>query len=154
MRLNGPYGLSEAMDGVAFAPGRGASLRRWAPRGLAALFAFSGIVHLVRPQTFTPTVPRVLPRPTAIVYLSGVAELACAAGLAAQSRWAGTASAALLLAVLPANVQMALDASAGEGAAGRTKAAVLWARLPLQAPLIWAALQSRRHKQPIARQIP
>ncbi len=125
-------------------------MRRWAPHALAALFVGSGVLHLVRPRTYTPIVPRALPAPTELVYASGVAELVCAAGLARGSRWAGPGSAALLLAVLPANVQMALDATAAarrRGGAGRVAFAVAtWVRVPLQAPLVWAALQSRRHR--------
>ena len=49
---------------------------------------------------------------------------------------AGRASAALLLVVWVGNVQMALDATG-------TAAAVAWARVPLQVPLVWAALQER-----------
>ena len=55
--------------------------------------------------------PRVLPDHRALVYVSGVAELLCAAGLLvpATRRPAGYASAALLVAVFPANVQMSVD---------------------------------------------
>lgn len=119
---------------------------RRATRGLAALFAGSGTLHLVRPRVFTPIVPRVLPRPTELVYASGVAELVCAAGLTRGSRWAGPASAALLAALLPANVQMALDATAAarrRGGAGRVAFAVgTWVRVPLQVPLVLVALRS------------
>lgn len=121
---------------------------RWAPYGVAAAFGISGTLHLLRPRIFTPLVPPALPRPTEIVYVSGVAELACAAGLARQARWAGPASAALLLAILPGNVQMALDAT---GAARRRRtprrvgyAVACWLRVPLQVPLIRAALRSGR----------
>jgi uncharacterized membrane protein len=107
---------------------------------VAAAFAVSGVVHLVRPRVFVPIVPRVLPRRRAIVLVSGVAELLCAAGLAlpATRRVAGPASAALLVAVFPANVQMAVDALRGAGER-RTRAAAAVARLPLQWPLVrWA----------------
>lgn len=107
---------------------------------VAAAFAVSGVVHLVRPQVFEPIVPRVLPGRRAIVLASGVAELLCAAGLAlpATRRVAGPASAALLVAVFPANVQMAVDAVRGPRR-DRTRAVVTLARLPLQWPLVrWA----------------
>jgi uncharacterized membrane protein len=116
--------------------------------GLAGLFLASGVTHLVRPAVFTPLIPRALPSPTGIVYASGAAELLCAAGLLRGSRWAGPASAGLLVAILPGNVQMALDATARarrRPTPGRIAfAAGCWARLPLQAPLIRAALNSRR----------
>jgi uncharacterized membrane protein len=125
---------------------------------VAAAFAVSGVVHLVRPEVFEPIVPRVLPRRRGLVLASGVAELVCAAGLAlpATRRTAGRASAALLVAVFPANVQMALDAVRAAGPdregrtrpggtrarrtrARRTRAVVTLARLPVQWPLVrWA----------------
>jgi uncharacterized membrane protein len=114
-------------------------------RHIAAAFAASGTLHLVRPQVFQPLIPPRLPGPRALVYGSGVAELVCAAGLLTGRRWAGPASAALLVAVLPGNVQMALDSTAR--ARRRTTparvafAAGCWARLPLQLPLIRAALR-------------
>lgn len=128
------------------------SLPRAAPRPLgtgarvvAAAFLVSGVVHLVRPGVFEPAVPRALPRPRDLVLLSGVAELACAAGLVvpATRRAAGPASAALLVAVFPANVQLAVDGVRGlarhRARGPAVRAAVTVGRLPLQWPLIrWA----------------
>ena len=116
-------------------------------RAIAAAFLGSGTVHLVRPQVFVGMIPRRLPAPKQIVYVSGVAELALAAGLLRRTRWAGPASAALLVGVLPAHLQMAWDATA----AARRKpsparlafAAGCWARIPAQVPLIRAALSGR-----------
>ncbi|MGK2852031.1 MAG: DoxX family protein [Candidatus Limnocylindrales bacterium] len=117
--------------------------RRWAPLGLAALFGASGVLHLLRPDVFLPLIPRGLPAPDVIVAVSGLAELACAAGLATRQPWAGPASAALLVAVFPGNAQFALDQGA-DPAAGTLAVALAWLRLPLQVPMIWAALQARR----------
>ena len=123
------------------------SLRRRAPLGLAGAFLVSGVTHLVRPQVFTPLIPPALPAPTGIVHASGVAELVCAAGLARGTRWSGPASAALLVAILPGNVQMALNSTAAarrRPTPARVAYAVgCWLRVPLQAPLVWAALQRR-----------
>lgn len=116
--------------------------RRWAPLGLAALFLGSGILHLVRPQDYLPLVPRSLPEPDAIIALSGLAELICAAGLITGRVWAGPASAAMLVAIFPGNVQFALDQAADVGADPLVVVGA-WLRLPLQLPLVWAALQSR-----------
>lgn len=115
-------------------------------RGVALAFLVSGTVHLVRPEVFGRTIPRALPAPRALVVWSGVAELACAAGLLAPRtrRAAGAASAALLVGVYPANVQMAVDGVRGlrrsRTPATVVRAAVTLARLPLQLPLVrWAA---------------
>jgi uncharacterized membrane protein len=114
-------------------------------RAIAAAFAGSGTVHLVRPRTFLGMIPARLPKPTAIVYASGVAELVLAAGLIRGSRWAGPASAAFLVGVLPAHVQMIVAATAAARRKPTAKrlafAAVAWVRLPLQVPLIRAALR-------------
>jgi len=117
--------------------------RAWAPFGLAALFLVSGTIHLVRPETFRSLIPEGLPAPEAINAASGLAELVCAAGLFARARWVGPASAILLVAVFPANVTQAIHASS-DPSLPRWVVAVAWARLPLQLPLVWAALQARR----------
>jgi uncharacterized membrane protein len=120
-------------------------LRRRAPLALAAAFLGSGIVHLVRPQVFAPIMPRAIPeaRHTELIYASGVAELVCAAGLFRRTRWAAPASIAVLAAVFPANVQMALDSGTGRNSGPSDSRAVAWGRLPLQLLLAWAALQAR-----------
>ncbi len=111
--------------------------------GLAALFTTSGTVHLVRPEVFVPLVPRWLPGRRGIVLGSGVAELVCAAGLVhPRTRpLAGWASAALLVGVFPGNVQMAVDAQQRRSTARKVGTV---ARLPLQVPLVRAALRAAR----------
>ena len=83
--------------------------------------------------------PPWLPRRRGIVYASGLAELACAAGLwhPTTRRTAGLATAALLLLVFPANIQMALDARR----ASRARRWLAFGRLPVQAPLVWWAIR-------------
>jgi len=121
-------------------------LRNRAPLALAAAFATSGVVHLVRPQSFTAIMPRAIPEEhhTNLIHLSGLAELICAAGLVRRTRWASSASIAVLAAVFPANVQMALDAGSGRNPGASDNPAVAWGRLPLQIPMVWAAWQARR----------
>ena len=114
--------------------------RRWAPWVVIVAFAASGTVHLSHPRTFTRMVPGFLPAKTALVYVSGVAELGCAAALVRRDRWAGVVAAALLLVIWPANLQAAIDAQGGPDTARKIE---LWVRLPLQILLIWCALQSR-----------
>lgn len=109
------------------------------PRGIAAAFVLSGTVHLVRPSVFLALVPRSLPARRALVLGSGVAELVCAAGLLTRARWAADATTALLLAVWPANVQMALDAGTGRNPGTADRRAVAWGRVPLQPLLVWMA---------------
>jgi uncharacterized membrane protein len=109
------------------------------------MFTASGVVHLVRPASFAAIMPRAIParHHTNLIYASGVAELACAAGLARRASWAAPASVAVLAAVFPANVQMALDAGSGRNPGLTDNPVVAWGRLPLQLLMIWAALQAR-----------
>lgn len=117
-------------------------LRRIAPDALAAVFAVSGVLHLVRPSGYEALIPPFLPAPGAIIAASGVAELVCALGLLRRERWAGPASAALLVAVFPGNLWFALATTADPTAASGLVVGS-WLRLPLQVPLIWAALRSQ-----------
>lgn len=115
-------------------------------QGLVVLFATSGILHMVRPQIFESIVPRQLPERRALVYASGVAEFACAVGLVhpRTRKAAGWASAAVLVAIFPGNVQMALTESkrADAGTGSRAKQVATLARLPLQIPLVRTALKA------------
>ena len=122
-------------------------IRRLAPDALAAVFAVSGVLHLVRPTIYEALLPPALPAHGAIIAVSGLAELLCAAGLVRRERWAGRVSAALLVAVFPGNVWFAIASSADPGASAVLVAAA-WLRLPLQAVLVWAALQTDRVDRP------
>lgn len=116
---------------------------------LAGLFAVSGVLHFAKPAPYVAMVPKALPARKALVYASGAAEIACAAGLLAPRtrRVAGLASAALLVAVFPANVSMTaqakrrLDREPGNRSR-QTFLAGTVARLPLQLPMIRTALRA------------
>lgn len=116
---------------------------RWWP--LAALLAGSGILHLVRPQVYRGLIPHRLGDPDPWILCSGVAELACAAGLAVPRtrRPAGLASAALFVGVFPGNLTMTARAIRSPRASTGYKVATV-ARLPLQVPLVSAALKIAR----------
>jgi uncharacterized membrane protein len=116
---------------------------------LAALMLGSGVLHFVSPGTYARIVPRWLGDARQVVLVSGAAELACGALLLHRrtSRLGGWLTAALLVAVFPANVQMALDAGTehqvADMPADRFRLVAL-ARLPLQIPLIVGALRVAR----------
>ena len=116
------------------------------PRDVAALagiFAVSGTLHLARPEVYEPLMPDFVPRHREVILGSGVAELACAAGLLhpRTRRLAGWASAALLVAVYPGNLKMADDARRSRSTRFR---AIAYGRLPLQVPMITTALRAAR----------
>ena len=109
---------------------------------LIALLGGSGVLHFLRPGPFVAIVPRSLPAPLMLVHASGAVEL-LGAGLLCSPRTralGGSISAALLVAVFPANVSMALRA----GDRPRLYRAVTWLRLPLQVPLVKWAWQAGR----------
>ena len=87
--------------------------------------------------------PAFVPGHREVIYASGVAELLCAAGLLhpRTRRVAGYASAVLLVVVFPGNVKMADDARRSRSTRFKT---IAYARLPMQLPMIRAALRAAR----------
>ncbi len=110
---------------------------------LVGAFVASGAVHLARPQVYEPLVPAWVPAHREVILGSGVAELACAVGMVVPRtrRLAGWASVALLLGVWPGNLKMALDSNRSRSTAFK---AVAWGRMPLQVPMIRAAVAAAR----------
>jgi len=104
----------------------------------AAALAGSGVVHLVKPEVYLPLMPDWVPAHREVIVWSGVAELACAAGMLfpPTRRLSGLASAALLTGVYVGNVKMAVDSAQGRSPVPKAAA---YARLPMQFPMIWAA---------------
>jgi uncharacterized membrane protein len=116
---------------------------------LAALLLTTGVAHFTRPAGFDSIVPRRLGSPRRWTYASGVAELACAVGLLAPGtrRAAGWASAALFVAVFPANLKMAADTWPLRHERPGSAAGTL-ARLPVQIPLVsWAVSVAREGRR-------
>ena len=117
---------------------------------VAGLFVASGVLHLVRPETFDEFIPDAVPAPRAVNAAAGVVEIGCAYGLMSGRRWAGPVSAATLLAVWPSNLAYAVRATRERGATS-PQVLVAWARMPLQIPMIWAVLgpvDDRRRERP------
>jgi uncharacterized membrane protein len=106
-------------------------------------FVFAGVMHFVIPRTYESIVPDWLPARRAVVYASGVAEIAGGAAiLHRRTRRLGSAfSIATLLAVFPANLHMALHPERYPVPGGRRS---LYARLPVQLLFIaWARAAGR-----------
>jgi uncharacterized membrane protein len=114
-------------------------------KALTGFFAFAGAMHFVIPRSYEAIMPPSLPRHREAVALSGLAEIAGGAAVASQrtrplARWW---LLALLVAVFPANVHMAVNPEQVRGLdLKRIPRWALWARLPLQ-PLamlwVWRA---------------
>jgi uncharacterized membrane protein len=110
---------------------------------LGALLGGSGVLHLVRPRTYEWLVPPELGSAPAWVTVTGVAELGIAALLATpRTRSAGGwAAAGLLTGFVPAHLHTFRVIP--KKSLPMTVAAV---RLPLQIPLVLAALRVARSR--------
>lgn len=109
---------------------------------LAAFFTGAGTLHFTHPQMYERIMPPWVPLQREAVYASGVAEIA--GGLAVlvprlrgPARWG---LLALLAAVFPANVHMALN----PGDFKDIPEPLLWARLPLQGLAAWWVVSATR----------
>jgi uncharacterized membrane protein len=128
----------------------------------AVMFAFTGISHFVpgMRRDFIRMVPPRLPRPGLLVTISGVCELAGAAGLCQPVLVApaALALALLLVVLLPANVRAH---RAGLVIGGRAATPLRW-RVPMQlfwiVALLWVGkvqlLASRTPSPAVSRQEP
>jgi uncharacterized membrane protein len=111
----------------------------------------AGVNHFVSPDFYVPMMPPYLPAHLELVYLSGVFEiLGGILVLVPRVRaMAGWGLVALLMAIFPANIHMALSPELFPD----MSTAALYARLPFQAVfLAWAYWATRPETQEPARQ--
>ena len=100
-------------------------------------YAGAGINHFISTALYLKIMPPWLPYPNALVLISGIAEIVCAVLLffSATRRAGAWCIIALLLAILPANIQMLIDYYNNSNP-------LLWiavVRIPVQFILIWWA---------------
>ena len=115
------------------------TVARWA-LGLFLLAAGTG--HFLAPEEFLAQTPPWLPARMAIVYVSGLVELALGAALLVLPRarvMVGWLTAAFFVAVLPGNISQAVT---GTAAFGLDSDAARWGRLAFQPVLVAWALWS------------
>lgn len=109
-------------------------------RIFAALFIVAGALHFIKPRTYEAMMPPWIPMHAEAVAVSGVAEIVGGLALLPDrtARIGGLWLIALLVAVFPANVHMAVnpDQIRGLDEAGIPQWA-LWLRLPLQPLAMW-----------------
>lgn len=111
---------------------------------LGLVFVVAGLLHFIAPGMYERIMPPYLPLHRELVYLSGACEVAGGLGLFPRRTRAaaGIGLILLLFAVLPANVQMLIDARATGKPSGWVS--LLWLRLPLQLVLVaWVWKVSR-----------
>ena len=117
---------------------------------LALAYFAAGVLHLAHPEPFLGITPAWVPWPSAVVALTGVAELAGALALAqpwlpALRRAGGAGLALYALCVWPANFNhMVIDLARTDG--GGLPLAYHIPRLLFQPVLIWAAWWASRPK--------
>jgi len=110
----------------------------------AAFYIVAGALHFIKPAPYLKIMPPYIPWHAALVRISGAFEILGGLGLLVPPtrRAAAWGLVALLLAVFPANVYMALHPV--EAGAASIAPVLLWLRLPLQALLIWWVLWCTR----------
>ena len=119
----------------------------------AAFFVIAGVTHFTNREFFLSIVPPYLPWPEMLVYVSGVAEIVLGVLLLVPSmmRIAAWGRIALLLAVFPANIHMAMNPQLYPG----TPYSALLIRLPLQGVMIaiayWFTRPAEVATKPFAR---
>ncbi len=118
---------------------------------LAGLMVVAGLNHFLNPGVYVRIMPAFLPFQLEIVYLTGLLEVVLGLGLLVPasgscisrlgiSRLSAWGLIALLIAIFPANINMALKPDLAPGVAPM----LLWLRLPLQGVLIaWAWVYTR-----------
>ena len=120
------------------------ALASWAAAvrdGLAVMLLFTASAHFTpMKEDLIRMTPRWVPRPRAMVFFTGLCEIAGAIGLVVPMtrRAAGIALILFFIAVMPANIQAA---RAGITLRGRP-ATPLWLRLPMQILFIVLAWRS------------
>ena len=104
---------------------------------LALLFIAAGVVHFVRPSIYDAMIPPVLPWPRFWTLFTGTCEIAGGVGLLVPPlrKAAAYGLIAMLVGFLWVHARMLVDPPLWNGQP--IPPWVLWARLPLQAVLIW-----------------
>ena len=105
---------------------------------ISLLFVAAGLNHFINPLLYIHIMPLWLPEPVLLLYISGFFEILGGAMLWNKrfQAWSAWGLIALLIAVFPANIHMAMHPELTP----HIPQWLLWVRLPLQIPLIlWAA---------------
>jgi uncharacterized membrane protein len=109
--------------------------RRFFRNLLGVVLVLQGINHFVVDEEMARWIPSWLPEPLLLVHLSGIAEIVLGLALFVPRlrRWAGWGIVALLIAVFPANIEMARRPEL----LPNVPEILFWLRLPLQLVFAW-----------------
>ena len=110
----------------------------------AVFYIAAGSLHFIKPAPYLTIMPPYIPWHAAMVRVSDAFEILGGLGLLvpATRRAAAWGLVALLIAVFPANIYMAMHPV--EAGAASIVPVLRWGRLPLQALLIWWLLWCTR----------
>lgn len=102
---------------------------------LGVVLVLQGINHFVLDEEMARWIPSWLPSPVLLVHLSGIAEIVLGLALFVPRlrRFAGWGIVALLVAVFPANIEMARRPEL----LPHVPEILFWIRLPLQLAFVW-----------------
>ncbi len=102
---------------------------------LAVFFAIAGALHFMNPAFYLQIMPSYIPFPLAMIYISGVFEVLLGLMTLPERtrKLAGWGLIALLIAVFPANIHIALHPEIFP----KVQPWVSWARLPFQGVFIF-----------------
>lgn len=114
---------------------------------LVALFTFVGVMHFVKTQSFVQAMPDFIPSKELVVQITGVLEIAGAAGLLIPRlrRITGICLTLFLVSVFPVNLNMAMHPNEFPA----IPAYALWLRLPMQGLFIWMAMKVSTYRGPL-----
>lgn len=115
---------------------------------IGTVYLVAGAGHFLATHVYMDIMPDYLPAHRELVLASGLAEMAAGVGvmLPVTRRVAAWGIIVLLIAVMPANLWMVQHPERYRS----IPLWALWARLPLQIPLIWWA---RRYTRPDSRRV-
>jgi uncharacterized membrane protein len=110
----------------------------------ASFYIIAGTLHFIKPEPYLRIMPPYIPWHATMVRISGAFEILGALGLLVTGtrRAAAWGLVALLIAVFPANIYMAMHPV--EAGAASIAPVLRWGRLPLQLVLIWWLLWCTR----------
>jgi uncharacterized membrane protein len=141
------FGVLVLLGRLGVRPGWARSNRARMRVALAAMFLFTGLARFITPELLR-MIPEFLPFRREALYVSGFFEAFGAIGLLIPRlrRLAGIGLAALLVAVFPANINVAVNNLQIEGQIGHP--VYQWARVLWQLVLIWLPLWATQREEP------
>ncbi|TVZ51563.1 DoxX family protein [Dokdonia sp. Hel_I_53] len=104
---------------------------------MAAIYIIAGTMHFITPKVYGAIMPSYIPNKRAMVFWSGIAEIAGGVGLLFEETRAIAVWGIIVMLIIFFTVH--IDMLSNERLKGRYPKWLLWARIPLQFGLIYWA---------------